>query len=125
MQAAVLNTVQGIDLTIPGSPSLVMRDLSQYITLAYLAAFNVNVQSDVKDRVPQTPQKRVTYIAVSKKTMPLLVDLFMRFKSNLDIYTDGTVESVISVSGELVSLVELNDILPFYPGVPNTNQHEV
>ena len=123
MQAAVLNTVQDIDLTIPGSPSLVMRDLSQYITLAYLAAFDV--QSDAKDRVPQTPQKRVTYIAVSKKTMPLLVDLFMRFKSNLDIYTDGTVESVISVSGELVSLVEFTDILPFYPGVPNTNQHEV
>jgi len=76
-----------------------MRDLSQYITLAYLASFDV--QPDPSYRVPQTPQKRVTYIAVSKKTMPLLVDLFMRFKSDLDIYTDGTVESVLSVSGEL------------------------
>jgi len=101
IQDVVLNTVRDIDLTIPGSPSLVMRDLSQYITLAYLAAFDV--QPDPSYRMPQTPQKRVTYIAVSKKTMPLLVDLFMRFKSNLDIYTDGTVESVLSVSGEFVS----------------------
>jgi hypothetical protein len=99
MQAVVLKTVQDIDLTIPGSPSLVMRDLSQYITLAFLAAFDV--PPDVNGRVLQTPQKRVTYIAVSKKTMPLLVDLFMRFESNVDIYTDGTVESVLSVSGEL------------------------
>jgi hypothetical protein len=112
MQAVVLNTVQDIDLTVPGSPSLVMRDLSQYATLAYLAAFDV--PSDAPDRVPQTPQKRVTYVAVSKKTMPLLADLFMRFKSSVDIYADGTVESVMSVSGELVSYVEVSDTADIY-----------
>jgi hypothetical protein len=80
-----------------------MRDLSQYITLAYLAAFDV--QPDAKDQVPPTQRKRVTYVAVSKKSMPLLVDLFMRFKSNVDIYTDGTVESILSVSEELLFFV--------------------
>jgi hypothetical protein len=89
-----------------------MRDLSQYATLAYLAAFDV--PSDAPDRVPQTPQKRVTYVAVSKKTMPLLADLFMRFKSSVDIYADGTVESVMSVSGELVSYVEVSDTADIY-----------
>lgn len=98
----MLNTVQDIDLTVPGSPSLVLHDVSEYISLAYLASFDV--QSDAKDRVPQTPQKRVTYIAVSKKTMPLLANLYMEFKSNVDIYVDGTVESVLSVSNEFLVL---------------------
>lgn len=89
-----------------------MRDLSQFITLAYLAAFDV--QSDAKDRAPPTAQKRVTYIAVSKKTMPLLVDLFMRFKTNVDVYTDSTVESVLSVSRNFVCVVGSAMLISLY-----------
>ena len=83
----------GIDLSIPDSPSLVIRDLSEYATLPFLAAFDV--QSGPKS---QSPPKRITYIALSKKTMPMLVELFLRFKDNVGIYLDGTVESVLSVS---------------------------
>ena len=82
-----------IDLSVPGSPSLVIRDLSEYATLPFLAAFEV--QAGPKT---QSPPKRITYIALSKKTMPMLVDLFLRFKTNVGIYLDGTVESVLSVS---------------------------
>ena len=82
----------GIDLSIPGSPSLVIRDLSEYATLPFLAAF------DVQGPKSQSPPKRITYIALSKKTMPMLVELFLRFKANVGIYLDGTVESVLSVS---------------------------
>ncbi|RDB21958.1 Protein MON2 [Hypsizygus marmoreus] len=91
VQAVVMETVEDIDLSIPGSPSLVMRDLSEYATLAFLAAFDVPA-------IPksQTPPKRVTYIAISKKTLPMLVELFMLFKDNAAIYIDGTVEAVIS-----------------------------
>ncbi|KAJ3506737.1 hypothetical protein NLJ89_g6704 [Agrocybe chaxingu] len=94
VQAVVMNTVQDIDLTVPGSPSLVMRDLSEYATLPFLAAFDVVPHP--RNQLPQTPQKRITYISLSKKTMPLLVDLFLRFKSSRDIYVDGTLESVLS-----------------------------
>ena len=121
MQANVLNTVQDIDLTVPGSPSLVLHDISEYISLAYLAAFDV--QSDAKDRAPQTPKKRVTYIALSKKTMPLLLNLYMRFESDVDIYVDGTVESVLSVSKGIFPMNIL--ISTLYLGVPHTNQHEI
>ena len=85
-----------IDLSIPDSSSLVIRDLSEYVTLPFLAAFDA--QPNPKNQSLQTPQKRVTYIALSKKTMPMLVELFLRFKTNVGIYVDGTLESVLSVS---------------------------
>ncbi|EAU83566.2 hypothetical protein CC1G_07939 [Coprinopsis cinerea okayama7 len=93
LQAVVIETIQSIDLSVAGSPSLVMRDLSEYVTLAFLAAFDVQPQPNSKST---TPQKRVTYIALSKKVMPMLVELFMRFKSAPQVYADGTVEAVLS-----------------------------
>ncbi|KAF9530793.1 hypothetical protein CPB83DRAFT_850328 [Crepidotus variabilis] len=94
VQAIVLSTIQDIDLSIPGSPSLILRDLSYYSTLAFLASFDVVPHS--KSQMPQGLQKRITYIAVSKKAMPMIVDLFMKFKADLKIYVDGTVESILS-----------------------------
>ncbi|KAG6901567.1 hypothetical protein C0995_010501 [Termitomyces sp. Mi166 len=91
VQAAVMETVEGIDLSVPGSPSLVLQDLSEYATLSFLAAFDV--PSAPKS---QTPQKRITYIAISKKTLPMLVDLFMRYKLDPEIYIDGTLEAILS-----------------------------
>ena len=91
-----METVESIDLSVEGSSSLVMKDLSEYTTLAFLAAFDVQPQPN--SHTPQTPQKRVTYIALSKKVMPMLVDLFMRFRDSVEVYTDGTLEAVLSVS---------------------------
>ncbi|KAG6852839.1 hypothetical protein C0991_008678, partial [Blastosporella zonata] len=83
VQAAVMETIEGIDLSVPGAPSLVLRDLSEYATLPFLAAFDVPSVAKA-----QTPQKRITYIAISKKTLPMLVELFMRFKLDSNIYID-------------------------------------
>ncbi|KAF8879578.1 guanine nucleotide exchange factor in Golgi transport N-terminal-domain-containing protein [Infundibulicybe gibba] len=91
VQAAVIETITNIDLSIPGAPSLVMRDLSVFSTLPFLAAFNVPGPS--RDR---TNPKRVTYIALTKKVMPMLVDLFLKFKTGPEIYADGTLEAVLS-----------------------------
>ena len=96
----VLEAIAGIDLSGQGAPSLILRDLSEYSTLAFLAAF------DAPDPTPhassgkqnRTPQRRVTYIALSKKTMPQLVDLFLQFKNDGSVYNDGTVEAILSVS---------------------------
>ena len=41
--------------------------------------------------------KRVSYIALSKKTMPMLVELYMKFKDEKDIYVDGTLERLCAV----------------------------
>jgi len=92
-----MDTITDIDLdTVPGSPSLVLRDLSDYCILPFIAAFDI--QPHPRNQQPQTPQKRITYIALAKKTMPMLVDLFLKFRTNEDIYIDGTLESVLSVS---------------------------
>ncbi|KAJ7449990.1 hypothetical protein B0H11DRAFT_323334 [Mycena galericulata] len=91
VQTIVVDTIVDIDLSAPGSPSLVMKDLSEFTTLPFLAAFDV--PSNPKT---QTPQKRITYIALAKKTMPMLVELFLRFQDREEIYTDGTIEAVLS-----------------------------
>ncbi|KAJ7659408.1 guanine nucleotide exchange factor in Golgi transport N-terminal-domain-containing protein [Mycena rosella] len=91
VQAIVIETIVGIDLSAPGSPSLVMRDLSEFATLPFLAAFDVPPNPKT-----QTPQKRITYIALAKKIMPMLVDLFLQFKDREEIYVDGTIEAILS-----------------------------
>ena len=80
--------IEDIQLTVSGSPSLVLSDVAEYSTLAFLAAFDYEEpplpgQSADKKR----PLKRVSYIALSKKTMPMLVELYPRFKDEKDIYT--------------------------------------
>ena len=90
-----MDTITEIDLSVPSSPSLVMHDLADYATLPFLAAFDI--QSHQKNPQAPSAQKRVTYIALTKKTMPMLVDLFLRFKENEEIYVDGTLESILSV----------------------------
>lgn len=93
-----MDAVSDIDLTVPGSPSLILRDMSEYATLAFLASFDVD-ESATAGSGPDV-RKRVTYIALAKKTMPLLVQLYLRFEEHLDIYTDGTLEQVLSVGWE-------------------------
>ncbi|KZP24026.1 hypothetical protein FIBSPDRAFT_785328 [Athelia psychrophila] len=94
VQTVVMDAFDGIDLSVPGSPSLFMRDLSEFSTLPFLAAFDV--QTSGPSGKSSAPKKRITYIGLVKRTMPLLVDLFSRFRDNIDIYVDGTLETVIS-----------------------------
>ncbi|TFK51181.1 hypothetical protein OE88DRAFT_1807990 [Heliocybe sulcata] len=95
VQALVIDTISDIDLNAHGAPSLVLKDLSEYITLPFLAAFDVPV-----DHLPEScsskPRKRITYIGLCKKCMPMLVDLFLRFKEKAEIYLDGTLEVIVS-----------------------------
>ncbi|KAF8626562.1 hypothetical protein AX15_004804 [Amanita polypyramis BW_CC] len=90
VQSVVIDTVLGIDLASVGPPSLVIRDLSEYATLPFLASFELQNQDS------KTAPSRVTYIALSKKTMPLIVDLYLRFKEKAEVYMDGTVEALLS-----------------------------
>ncbi|RDX44494.1 hypothetical protein OH76DRAFT_1540422 [Lentinus brumalis] len=100
VQAVVMEAVDSIELTAQGVISLVLRDLSEYATLPFLAAFDAQtpLPSGLPSgsKVSRTAPSRVTYIALSKKTMPLLVDLFLRFKDDAAIYADGTVETIFA-----------------------------
>ena len=96
-----MEAIDGIELTAQGVFSLVLRDLSEYATLPFLAAFDI--QTPLVSGLPsgsklsRTGPQRVTYIALSKKTMPMLVELFLRFKDEVIIFADGTVEALFSV----------------------------
>ncbi|KAG1824868.1 uncharacterized protein BJ212DRAFT_1566454 [Suillus subaureus] len=98
VQVVVLDAIADIKLTGSGVPSLVLRDLSEFSTLPFLAAFHVPILSPASPGTPiaVSSQKQVTYIALSKKVMPLIVELYMRFKDELEIYEDGTLEAVFS-----------------------------
>lgn len=121
-----MDAVTGIDLSLKGCPSLIMRDLSEYATLPFMAAFDVqsaplSAAPDISARNP-VPQKRITYIGLVKKTMPMLVDLFLRFKESTDIYADGTLEAILSVS---VLGVLFRNVSKQLLGILNTNQAEI
>lgn len=77
---------------------MVLRDLSEYLTLAFVGAFDIN-RSMVDSTIPDVrSSQRVTYIALTKKVMPMLLDTFIRLKDNVDVYSDETIETVLSVS---------------------------
>ena len=102
-----MNTVGGIELTEAGAPSLILRDLSEYTTLAFIASFDVpqahkhsaepSVATQASDPATTAPQrKRITYIALAKICMPKLAELFLGFKGKDEIFADGAVEAVLS-----------------------------
>jgi hypothetical protein len=99
IQSVVMDTLARVELRGQGVISLVLRDLSEYVSLPFLAAFDApdtNTSKATSAR-PSGPRKRITYIALSKKGMPMLVDLYTQFKEQLDIYNDGTIEAILSV----------------------------
>lgn len=106
-----MDTVDGIELTEVGASSYILRDLSEYATLAFIASFDVPQAPKLQSAEPSTAaaqapattttttppqQKRITYIALAKMCMPRLAELFSRFKGQDEIFADGTVEAVLS-----------------------------
>lgn len=96
---AVTETINSVDVSVSSSPSLIMRDLSELLTLPYIGALDVSsAQSNTTPSMREArPSKRVTYIGLTKKVMPMLLDLFLRFKGDAGIYSDETLETVLSV----------------------------
>ena len=87
-----MDAVGGIELAEAGTPSYILRDLSEYATLAFIASFDVPTTSQPTSQ----PQKRITYIALAKICMPKLADLFLQFKDKEEIFVDEIVEAVLS-----------------------------
>lgn len=117
-----MQAIDGVDLSSPGAPSLVLRDLSEYATLPFLASFDIPPRVSATSATPsKSAMGRVTYIALSKKIMPVLVELFLRFKSQAAIYADGTVERICSVSIRTRQLLDCAEMI-FHSGLCDPNQ---
>ena len=95
-----MDAVGGIELTETGTPSYILRDLSEYATLAFIASFDVpeSARQETTKIASTTsqPQKRITYIALAKICMPKLADLFLQFKDKDEVFVDEIVEAVLS-----------------------------
>lgn len=105
-KAIVFDTVQSVNMDATGVPSLVMRDLAEFVTLPFLGAFDVpppppapNAPSTSQAAPVRSTSQKVTYIALGKKAMPYLVALFLKFKDRNEIYIDGTLEQIVAVRG--------------------------
>jgi len=90
-QANVMDTVNGFELTEAGTPSHILRDLSEYATLAFMASFVVpqahkhdvepSIATQASDSMTTAPQrKRITCIALAKMCMPKLAELFLEIQ---------------------------------------------
>jgi hypothetical protein len=99
-----VDTVNGIELTEAGAASLILRDLSEYATLAFIASFDVpevhkpsaKLSAGASAPAAMLPQqKRITYIALAKMCMPKLAELFLQFKKD-EIFVDETIEAILS-----------------------------
>jgi hypothetical protein len=100
-----MDTVNGIELKEAGTPSLILRDLSEYSTLAFIASFDVpevqkpsaKLSAGASAPVTTPPQqKRITYIALAKTSMPKLAELFLQFKEKDEIFVDEAIEAILS-----------------------------
>jgi hypothetical protein len=102
-----MDAVGGIELAETGTPSYILRDLSEYAILAFIASFDVPEVANQRTKLATTTttttptsqqqqQKRITYIALAKICMPKLADLFLQFKDKDDVFVDEIVEAVLS-----------------------------
>ncbi|KZS95343.1 hypothetical protein SISNIDRAFT_452743 [Sistotremastrum niveocremeum HHB9708] len=96
VQGAVLRVVSSIDLTQPKAISLVLSDLAEYATLPFLAAFDIPSEYQNGSANKKSAPRRLSYIAVCKKAMPKVVEIYDRFRGRREIYVDGTVEAILS-----------------------------
>ncbi|KAI0263538.1 hypothetical protein BC834DRAFT_827343 [Gloeopeniophorella convolvens] len=105
VQAIVMGAVEGIELAETGVAAHALRDLAEYATLAFIASFDVPslpTRTSVlsvsvsTSSVPAPPQKRITYIALSKMCMPRLAELFLRFRERDEMLVDATLEAVLA-----------------------------
>ncbi|RCI02023.1 hypothetical protein CU098_003406, partial [Rhizopus stolonifer] len=96
LQEAVLEAVQILDLDMPGAAPLVIADLAEYMTLAFLSA-----PQQSKGYIPPSQRKfsTVTYIALNKTCSQWVSELFRQHVHNLSLYTEGVFERIIGAYG--------------------------
>lgn len=100
LQEAVLEAVQTLDMNTPGVPPLVLADLAEYMTLAFLSPPE-DGQNKNRGYIPPSQRKfsTVTYIALNKKCSALVADLFKAHAQVVSLYSEGVFERMIGAYG--------------------------
>ncbi|KAL7335661.1 Endocytosis and vacuole integrity protein [Mucor circinelloides] len=100
LQEAVLQAVQTLDMNTEGVPPLVLADLAEYMTLAFLSPPE-DGQNKNRGYIPPSQRKfsTVTYIALNKKCNTLVASLFQAHVHVVSLYTEGVFERIIGAYG--------------------------
>ncbi|KAI8376178.1 uncharacterized protein BYT42DRAFT_573702 [Radiomyces spectabilis] len=99
LQEAILEVFQVLDMQNPGVAPLVLMDLSEYMTLAFLSPQDDPQKS--KAYIPPNQRKfsTVTYIALNKRCSTIVAELFKSHVDNPVLYSDGVFERIIGSYG--------------------------
>ncbi|CAO3586280.1 unnamed protein product [Absidia cylindrospora] len=119
LQEAVLNVIETLDMNVEGMAPLVLMDLCEYMTLAFMNPQDIRQQrANVENEGAASSQggggsgskvlqllsnqskfSTVTYIALNKKCSTVVANLFKTHVKVLEMYTDGVFERVLSSYG--------------------------
>ncbi|KAI0382303.1 hypothetical protein F5Y04DRAFT_253455 [Hypomontagnella monticulosa] len=80
LQGQVLEVIKMLRTDVPGAPSALISQTSEFISLAFLDGSDVSSQ--------RNSQKR-TYVAMSKASMSILQSLIVNHAADVNIYSDG------------------------------------
>ncbi|KAI1801323.1 hypothetical protein F4811DRAFT_464828 [Daldinia bambusicola] len=80
LQGQVLDVIKMLRTDLPGAPSALISQTSEFISLAFLEEHDMSNQ--------RNSQKR-TYVAMSKASMSILQSLIVNHATDVNIYSDG------------------------------------
>ncbi|KAI2629945.1 hypothetical protein GGR54DRAFT_587034 [Hypoxylon sp. NC1633] len=80
LQGQVLDVLKMLRTDLPGSPSAIISQTSDFVSLAFLEEYDVSSQRNAQKR---------TYLAMSKASMSILQSLIVSHASDVSIYSDG------------------------------------
>ncbi|KXJ88419.1 hypothetical protein Micbo1qcDRAFT_150894 [Microdochium bolleyi] len=80
LQGQVLDVLRMLRTDIPGVPSALIKQASSFVSLAYMKPRQQEIAN---------PNKKRTFVAMSKSCMVLLKELILARTSDVDIYTSG------------------------------------
>ncbi|KAI8971243.1 hypothetical protein BDB01DRAFT_811861 [Pilobolus umbonatus] len=100
LQEAVLDAVQVLNMEEEGVTPIVLADLAEYMTLAFLSPAEDGANKH-RGYIPPNQRKfsTVTYIALNKKCSTLVANLFKQHAHVLALYTEGVFERMIGAYG--------------------------
>ncbi|KAI1260652.1 hypothetical protein F5Y18DRAFT_248348 [Xylariaceae sp. FL1019] len=95
LQSQVLDVLKMLRTDIPGAPSALITQTSEFISLAFV--------DGSKEASQRTSQKR-TYVAMSKLSMAILQSLIESHAADTDIYSNGALLTALSALAKPIVL---------------------
>lgn len=99
VQTSAINFIKaGTDSGYSSATPTLICDLAEYITLAFIGAFEYLDTSMPYANSKKQVMKQVTFIALSKTAMPLAASVLVKYHNEVSLYETGAFERLMGVS---------------------------